>query len=106
MFGIPYPANIVIALIFVIGLIFAAAWAVRKFGAGALGGSSMRGRHPRLAVLEHTLLEGRRRLYLVRRDNFEHLLLVGGATDIVVEANIVRAVPAARDMPITRPPAT
>src|SRR5262249_60811057 len=37
-------------------------------------------------------------LILVRRDNVEHLLMSGGATDVVVEANIVRAVPASRDI--------
>jgi hypothetical protein len=35
---------------------------------------------------------------LVRRDNVEHLLMIGGPSDIVVEPNIVRAVPAARDV--------
>jgi flagellar protein FliO/FliZ len=30
---------------------------------------------------------------LVRRDNVEHLLMIGGPTDIVVEPNIVRAMP-------------
>jgi hypothetical protein len=33
-------------------------------------------------------------LILVRRDNIEHLVLIGGPTDVVVEANIVRAAPA------------
>src|SRR5262249_17504940 len=42
-------------------------------------------------------VDNRRRLILVRRDNVEHLLMIGGPSDIVVEPNIVRAVPAARD---------
>ena len=32
---------------------------------------------------------------LVRRDNVEHLLMIGGPSDVVVEHNIVRAVPRA-----------
>jgi hypothetical protein len=38
----------------------------------------------------------------VRRDNVEHLLMIGGPTDIVVEPNIVRAMPA-RDQAPARP---
>jgi len=36
---------------------------------------------------------------LVRRDNIEHLLMIGGPTDIVVESNIVRAMTARDPMP-------
>ena len=35
-------------------------------------------------------VDGRRRLVLVRRDNVEHLLLIGGPTDAVIEPNIGR----------------
>jgi hypothetical protein len=56
---------------------------------------------PRLAVIDAAAVDGRRRLVLVRRDNIEHLLMIGGPTDIVVEPNIVRAQPA-RDQVMTR----
>jgi hypothetical protein len=46
---------------------------------------------PRLAVIDAAAVDGRRRLVLVRRDNVEHLLMIGGPSDIVVEPNIVRA---------------
>jgi hypothetical protein len=42
---------------------------------------------------------------LVRRDNVEHLLMIGGPTDIVVEPNIVRATPGREALP-QRPPGT
>jgi flagellar protein FliO/FliZ len=77
---------------------------VRRFGAGRLGGGSARGRQPRLAVIDYASVDGRRRLILVRRDNVEHLLMIGGPTDVVVEPNIVRAVAAPRDI-ASRPPA-
>jgi hypothetical protein len=64
---------------------------VRRLGAGRLGGGALRGRQPRLAVVDYASVDGRRRLILVRRDNIEHLVMIGGPTDIVVEANIVRA---------------
>ena len=40
-------------------------------------------------------LDGRQRLVLVRRDNVEHLLLIGGPTDVVIEPNIDRTAAAA-----------
>jgi hypothetical protein len=55
-------------------------------------------------VIDAAAVDGRRRLVLVRRDNVEHLLMIGGPSDIVVEQNIVRAVPvnAPRDVPVPR----
>src|SRR5581483_1340423 len=49
-------------------------------------------------------VDGRRRLVLVRRDNVEHLLMIGGPADLVVEPNIVRGVPQ-RDPALPRGPA-
>ena len=64
------------------------------FGSTRFSGA-VRGRQPRLAVIEYATVDARRRLLLVRRDNVEHLMMIGGPTDVVVEANIVRAAPAA-----------
>ena len=82
------------AFIAVLALIGAAAWLVRRFAGNRLGANANRGRMPRLAVIDAAAVDGRRRLVLVRRDNVEHLLMIGGPTDIVVEPNIVRAMPA------------
>ena len=46
------------------------------------------GRKHRLAVLDATAIDNRRRLVLVRRDDVEHLILIGGHNDLVVEAAI------------------
>ena len=81
----------VIAFIVVLALIAGAAWLVRRFAGDRLGVNANRGRMPRLAVIDAAAVDGRRRLVLVRRDNVEHLLMIGGPTDIVVEHNIVRA---------------
>ncbi len=106
LFGteMPLAVRFFLAFLVVLGLIGAAAWAVRRFGSARLGGA-VRGRQPRLAVIDYASVDARRRLILVRRDNVEHLLMIGGPTDVVVESNIVRAVPAARDVPAARPPA-
>lgn len=92
-----------IAFVIVLALIGVAAWLVRRFGGNSLGSGANRGRMPRLAVIDAAAVDGRRRLVLVRRDNVEHLLMIGGPTDVVVEPNIVRGVPQ-RDQ-TTRSPA-
>jgi len=107
LFGaeMPLAVRFFLAFLIVLGLIGAAAWAVRRFGAGRLGAASMRGRQPRLAVVDYASVDARRRLLLIRRDNVEHLVMIGGPSDLVVESNIVRAAPAAREVTVARPPA-
>src|SRR6185437_7857964 len=77
-----------VAVLVLIGLV---AWLIRRFASNRLGTNTNRGRMPRLAVIDAAAVDGRRRLVLVRRDNVEHLLMIGGPTDIEVEPNIVRA---------------
>lgn len=60
-----------------------------------LSGDRGRARQPRLGIVDVYDLDRHRQLILLRRDNVEHLLLVGGPNDVVVETNIVR-VPGAR----------
>ena len=93
LFGVelPAPVNFIIAFVVVLALIGAATWLVRRFGVGRLEAGA-RGRQPRLAVIDAATVDARRRLVLIRRDNIEHLLMIGGPTDLVVEPNIVRAV--------------
>jgi len=89
----------IVAFIVVLALIGIAAWLVRRFATTRLGANTQRGRMPRLAVIDAAAVDGRRRLVLVRRDNVEHLLMIGGPTDIVVEPNIVRAAPGRDQLP-------
>src|ERR1700694_3797816 len=89
----------VFAFVAVLALIGVAAWLVRRFAGSRLGTNTKRGGMPRLAVIDAAAVDGRRRLVLVRRDNIEHLLMIGGPTDIVVEPNIVRATPGRDQMP-------
>lgn len=49
------------------------------------GGKS---REPRLMVLDAAAVDPRRRLVLIRRDEVEHLIMIGGPTDIVIESGI------------------
>lgn len=47
-----------------------------------------RSRKTRLSVMDATAVDSHRRLVLIRRDDIEHLLLIGGPTDVVVERDI------------------
>jgi flagellar biogenesis protein FliO len=107
LFGseMPLAVRFFLAFLIVLGLIGVTAWAVRRFGGGRLGASGLRGRQPRLAVIDYASVDSRRRLILVRRDNVEHLLMIGGPTDVVVESTIVRAAAPAREVTATRAPA-
>ena len=87
------------AFVAVLALIGVAAWLVRRFATNRLGANTNRGRMPRLAVIDASAVDGRRRLVLVRRDNVEHLIMIGGPTDIVVESHIVRAQSARDQLP-------
>lgn len=77
----------VLTLLFVLALIGVLAWLARRVGLGsrvARAGSS----HRRLAVSEVRVLDGKRRLVLVRRDEVEHLVLLGPQQDLLVESGI------------------
>ena len=75
-----------LALVAVLGLIGVVAVVARRLGLVSVAGLN-RGGH-RLKVVEVAMVDGRRRLVLVRRDDSEHLLLLGANGEIVVEAGI------------------
>jgi hypothetical protein len=90
-------ARFIIAFVVVLALIAVTAWLVRRFGSGSLSAGGARGRQPRLAVVDGASVDARRKLILVRRDNVEHLVMIGGPTDVLIEANIVRAAATGRE---------
>lgn len=52
-------------------------------------GRSVRGRKgSRLGISEYYEIDKSRRLVLVRRDDMEHLVLIGGNQDVVIESDI------------------
>jgi hypothetical protein len=50
-----------------------------------------RSRQQRLGIVDAFEIDRQRQLVIVRRDNVEHLLMIGGPNDVVVEASIIRA---------------
>src|SRR5712691_8554952 len=91
LFGVelPTPVNFVIAFVFVLLLIGAAAWLVRRFGSTRIDAAA-RGRQPHLAVIDSAAVDGRRKLVIIRRDDVEHPLMIGAPSDVVVETFILR----------------
>jgi Meckel syndrome type 1 protein len=54
----------------------------------AFGGTVRGRRGARLGVSEYHEIDKTRRLVLIRRDGIEHLLLIGGQNDVVIETRI------------------
>lgn len=50
-----------------------------------------RARQPRLGTVDAFDLDRQRQLVIIRRDNVEHLLMIGGPNDLVIESQIIRA---------------
>ena len=77
-----------VALVFVLALIVSMALLARRAGFGFPTAASKAPGSRRLEVIEVTPIDGRRRMVLVRRDNVEHLLLLGPTTETVIETRI------------------
>lgn len=76
-----------LALVFVLSLIGLLAWMGRRLGAFPGIPKRQQGQR-RLSTIESVALDGRRRMVLIRRDNVEHLVLLGATTETVVETGI------------------
>ncbi len=90
-----------LALIFVIGLIGAFAVIARRMGLGFPTTAIKKSTNRRLSVEEVISLDGRRRLVLIRRDNTEHLILLGASSETIVENNIKEPVAQVKPEDIT-----
>lgn len=83
-------AALIVLLVLLVVIRIARTFSVGTFVAGG------RNRKTRLAVMDATAVDSHRRLVLVRRDDVEHLILIGGPTDLVVEQNIRLMAPTRR----------
>jgi flagellar protein FliO/FliZ len=87
-------AGFVLAALAILLLVVILWWLIRKAMGGRLNMSDRpdrRGRPPRLGITESFAVDRQgRRLVMVRRDNVEHLVMIGGPNDVVIETNVVR----------------
>ncbi len=99
LFGGSDVVTAVLALGIVLVLIVAAVWVLKfVFRASDVVG---RGRNRRLTVVDSMMLDPRRQVHIVRRDNVEHVILTGGPQDVVLET----AIPVPVEKTTTRRPA-
>jgi len=75
------------ALVLVLVLIAGLAWLGRRFGLTPRAGRKA-GNGRRLAIVEVLGIDGKRRLVLLRRDETEHLVILGPTGETVVETGI------------------
>src|SRR6185312_3018997 len=73
------------ALLLVLALVGFAGLAARKWGVPGIAKSSAT---RRLSIVETVMIGPRQRLYLIRRDDVEHLIVIGSDGTSVVETNI------------------
>ncbi len=78
------------ALVFVLALLGVFAYLARRFSGSGIIPSK---RQKRLSVIEVASVDPKRRLVLVKRDHVEHLVLIGGGNDLVIETGIGVAAP-------------
>ena len=76
----------VFALAFVIALIGMLAFLAKRYGMGYR--SVVKNGKRRLAISEIMPLDTKRKLVLIKRDDKEHLIMIGGNHDMVVEKDI------------------
>jgi flagellar protein FliO/FliZ len=100
----------VIAFAIIAALLGLFAIVLRRFGGKRFtlpGQDRGRGRQPRLGIVDVYDLDRQRQLVLLRRDNVEHLVMLGGPNDLVVESNIMRVpvsrAPVGNEYPTERP---
>ncbi len=86
--------KVIVASVVILVLLALLGLFVRQIQGGRLrvrGQAGGRQRQPRLGIVDTYDLDRQRQLVLIRRDNVEHLIMVGGSSDVVVETNILRS---------------
>ena len=79
----------IVALLFVIALIMLLAYIAKRFGLMArVTLDSAKTRNKRLNIVEILPVDAKRRLLLIRRDDVEHLVMLGTEQDLLIEQNI------------------
>jgi hypothetical protein len=88
MVDLDFLVLVIAATLFVMALGALLVWAFRTFFGGQANSGFMRPRDKRLGVVETATVDAKRKLLLVRRDEVEHLVMVGGPVDMLIETGI------------------
>ena len=84
--GLPQIIQLIAALVFVLCLMGGLAFALKKLGFS--GAAQPQGKTKRLKLVEVLPLDRTRRLAIVQRDDVQHLIILGGNHESVVETGI------------------
>jgi flagellar biogenesis protein FliO len=80
---------VISTFLFVVALIALTVWGFRAFFSNKSSGPGFfRTRERRLNVVESANVDAKRKLYLIRRDDKEHLIMIGGPVDMMIETGI------------------
>ena len=77
-----------LALLLVVGLIGLFAFFLKRLGLGSVRAPTL-GKRRRLSIQEVATIDARHKLVLVRRDDQDHLILLGSTTDLLIESCIL-----------------
>ena len=89
-----------LALVAVVALIFLVAWLAKRLSGGRFG--HVHGDEASMQVLDTLHIDTKRKLVLVRQGKLEHLLLIGGGSDEVVERSMIGGIPLAARVQATK----
>lgn len=78
----------VCSLAFVLGMIWLLGYLARKYGSRIGLPTALQSGPRRLKLVEVMVLDSKNKLALIRRDNTEHLILIGTDTAQIVETSI------------------
>jgi len=78
--------KLVMALMFVVALMTGLAHVLKRFGLSNSG--TLSGKDARLKIVDTIHLDARRKMMLVQRDDVQHLVIIGTASETVVETGI------------------
>ncbi|MDA0781056.1 MAG: flagellar biosynthetic protein FliO [Rickettsiales bacterium] len=76
----------ILALVFVLGLIGLFSFLLKRVSSGQFAGKSKAAK--RISLEEVFYVDAKRKLLLVKRDDVEHLILLGANSETVIENNI------------------
>ena len=79
--------QLVVITVALVASLILVVWLFRRL-AGSPAKRAAAGRVPRISITDVAAVDDKRFLVLARRDNVEHLVLIGGPTDVVVESGI------------------
>ncbi len=92
--------NAAFALGLVLVLIVFGLWLLKMLTRA--GENINRGKQKRLTVVDTAIVDGKRKVMIIRRDNVEHLVMTGGPQDLVIETGIAPPEPVQARRPAQR----